>query len=164
MSLAAYRSAVWQINTFSEKPTLPASNQSSSPDIYLSPGCMLLDFWLYITHIYRLLFRCLAWQLSKKTVPDVCVRLIGCFSCSIPRRQFVDLNRWRSPIRKAGGWMGGMGERSNSFSLSLPGDGQLILAYRYKTNITCVLEGKIVWKKRERNKRGEGKSACDLIS
>lgn len=60
--------------------------------------------------------------------------------------------------------MGGMGERSNSFSLSLPGDGQLILAYRYKTNITCVLEGKIVLKKRERNKRGEGKSACDLIS
>lgn len=42
-------------------------------DIYLSPGSMLLDFWLYITqaltpthtHIHRLLLQCQAWQFSK---------------------------------------------------------------------------------------------------
>lgn len=68
---------------------------------YLPQGCCAFDCTSQRqTHMYGLHFQCLPWRRSKNPVPHALVCLIECFSCNVPRRGFVDLNRWRSPIRK----------------------------------------------------------------
>lgn len=105
--------------------------------------CWTSDYTVHHdTHTRKLLFQRLVWQRSKNTLPVVFECLIGCFSCSIPRRQFVDLNRWRSPIRKRANEWERWETNVPALFLSLPQDRLLILEYRYKTNITSVSKGK----------------------
>lgn len=89
LSVDPDRRAVWSMDYFS---------------VYagcLPPGCRTFHCTSQRqTHMYGLLFQCLPWQLSKNPVPHAPVCLIECFSCNVPRRGLVDLNRWRSPIRK----------------------------------------------------------------
>lgn len=110
---------------------------------YLSPrplGLMII-YHTWPTQTYGPLFRIPGVAaLQDAGSPDALACLIGCFSRRVPRRQFVDLNRWRSPIRKrANEWE--KWELECSKSSFLPQDTQLILEHRYKTHTTLVLRG-----------------------